>query len=140
MAMLAWHHNRMKNIKIIFFSALLTFTLTACRQIKDNRTILGKSYAEQELKSVLSGKSQHNVIDNKTIIIKDSSTAINVAEPILFSIYGKNNITEQRPYEIYFIDNYWVLTGTLPKGSAGGTFLIIIDSRNIKVLRITHGK
>jgi hypothetical protein len=140
MAMLAWHNNRMKNIKIIFFSALLTFTLTACRQIKDNRTILGKSYAEQELKSVLSGKSQHNIIDNKTIIIKDSSTAINVAEPILFSIYGKNNITEQRPYEIYFIDNYWVLTGTLPKGSAGGTFLIIIDSRNSKVLRITHGK
>jgi len=89
---------------------------------------------------VLSGKSQHNIIDNKTIIIKDSSTAINVAEPILFSIYGKNNITEQRPYEIYFIDNYWVLTGTLPKGSAGGTFLIIIDSRNSKVLRITHGK
>lgn len=130
----------MKNIKIIFFSALLTFTLTACRQIKDNRIILGKSYAEQELKSVLVGKSQHNVIDNKTIIIKDSSTAINVAEPILFSIYGKANIIKQRPYEIYFIDNYWVLTGTLPKAWVGGTFLIIIDSRNSKVLKITHGK
>jgi hypothetical protein len=114
--------------------------MTACGQTKDNRIILGKSNAEQELKSLLAGKSQHNVIDNKTIIIKDSSTAINVAEPILFSIYGKDNIIKQRPYEIYFIDNYWVLTGTLPKGWVGGTFVIIIDSRNSKVLRITHGK
>ena len=130
----------MKNIKIIFFSTLFIFTLTACGQTQDNRIILGKSYAEQELKSVLAGKSQHNLIDNKTVIIKDSSTAINVAEPILFSIYGKANITKQRPYEVYFIDNYWVLTGTLPKGWIGGTFLIIIDSRNSKILRITHGK
>ncbi|HNI44451.1 MAG TPA: YbbC/YhhH family protein, partial [Chitinophagales bacterium] len=78
--------------------------------------------------------------DNKTAIIKDSLTAINVAEPILFSIYGKDNITKQRPYEVYFKDNYWLITGTLPSGWKGGTFLIIIDSRDCKVIRISHGK
>jgi len=67
-------------------------------------------------------------------------TAISVAEPILFSIYGKDNITKQRPYEIYFIDNYWVIAGTLPKGYLGGTFLIIIDSKDSEIIRITHGK
>jgi len=105
----------MTNIKAIYFLTLLTFTLTACGQTKGDRTILGKSYAEQELKSALTDKLQHNVIDNKTAIINDSLTAISIAESILFSIYGKNNITEQRPYEIYFRDNYWVITGTLPK-------------------------
>lgn len=130
----------MTNIKAIYFLTLLTFTLNACGQKKNDRTLLGKSYAEQELKSALTGKSQHNVIDNKTSIIKDSLTAINVAEPILFSIYGKDNITKQRPYEIYFIDNYWVIGGTLPKEYLGGTFLIIIDSRDCKIIRITHGK
>lgn len=115
---------------------LLTLALTACGE----RTILGKSYAEQELQSALTNKSQHNIIDNTTVIIKDSLTAINIAEPILFSIYGKNNITQQRPYEIYFIDNYWVITGTLPKEYLGGTFLIIIDSRNCKIIKITHSK
>lgn len=110
------HNNRpMTNIKAIYFLTLLTFTLTACGQTKGDRTILGKSYAEQELKSALTDKLHHNVIDNKTAIINDSLTAISIAEPILFSIYGKNNITEQRPYEIYFRDNYWVITGTLPK-------------------------
>jgi len=130
----------MTNIKAFYFLTLLTFTLTSCGQTKGSRTILGKSYAEQELKSALTDKSQHNVIDNKTVIIKDSITAKSVAEPILFSIYGKSNIIKQRPYEIYSIDNYWVIGGTLPKEYLGGAFLIIIDSRDCKIIRITHGK
>ena len=130
----------MTNIKAIYFSTLLTFTLTVCGQTKDDRIVLGKSYAEQELKLALTDKSQHNVIDNKIAIIKDSLIAINIAEPILFSIYGKDNITKQRPYEIYFIDKYWVIGGTLPKDYLGGTFLIIIDSRDSRVIKITHGK
>lgn len=139
--MVGRHNNRpMTNIKAIYFLTLLTFTLTACGQTKGDRTILGKSFAEQELKSALTDKSQHNVIDNKTVIIKDSLTATNIAEPILFSIYGKDNIIKQRPYEIYFIDNYWVIGGTLPKDYLGGTFLIIIESRDCKIIKITHGK
>ena len=101
---------------------------------------MGKSFAEKELKLALSKESQHNVINNKSVLIKDSLTAINVAEPILFSIYGKENIESEKPYETYLIDNYWVIAGTLPEDSLGGTFLIIIDSRNSKVLKITHGK
>ena len=139
--MLGGHYDElMTNIKAFYFLTLLTFTLTACAQTKGNRTILGKLYAAQELKSALTDKSQHNVIDNKTVIIKDSLTAIEVAEPILFSIYGKDNIIKQRPYETYFIDSYWVICGTLPKEYLGGTFLLIIDSRDCKIIRITHGK
>lgn len=130
----------MINIKSTYFLALLTFTLTACGQTKSGKIIFGKLYAEQELKSALTDQSQHNLIDNKTVIIKDSLTAMSVAEPILFSIYGKDNITKQRPYEIYFINNYWVMKGTLPKEYVGGTFLAIIDSRNCKIIKITHGK
>ena len=99
-----------------------------------------KSHAEKELKLALSKESQHNVINNKSVLIKDSSTAINVAEPILFSIYGRENIESEKPYETYLIDNYWVIAGTLPEDSSGGTFLIIIDARNSQVLKITHGK
>ena len=130
----------MKNIPSTFFLILLTFTICACGQKKSDRSVIGKSHAEQELTSALTNKSQHNFIDNKRIIIKDSLTAINIAEPILFSIYGKENIIKERPYEIYLIDNYWIIKGTLPEDWDGGTFLIIIDSRNCKIIRITHGK
>jgi hypothetical protein len=117
---------------------LLAISINACSQ--NNRTELGKSHAEKELKLALSKESQHNIIDNKNVIIKDSSTAIKVVEPILFSIYRKENIESQKPYECYLIENYWVIAGTLPKEMVGGTFLIIIDARNSKVLKITHGK
>jgi hypothetical protein len=117
---------------------LLSFSLNACSQ--SNRTELGKSYAESELKLALSKDPHHNVIDNKNAIIKESSTAIKIVEPILFSIYGKENIESQKPYESYKIENYWVIAGTLPKDMLGGTFLIIFDARNSKVLKITHGK
>lgn len=129
----------MKNI-ITYFSVLFIISFSACSQTKDDRIILGKSYAQKELKSSLVDKKQHNLIDYKSIIIKDSLTAINMVEPILFSIYGKSNIIKQKPYETYLIDNYWIITGTLPKDYMGGTFLIIINAFDGKILKITHGK
>ncbi len=130
----------MTNLKTIYLFTLLTFTLTDCGQTKRDRTSLGKSYVEKELQLALTDDSQHNVIDHKTAIIKDSLTAINIAEPILFSVYGKDNIVKQRPYETYFIDKYWCLTGTLPSNREGGTFLIILDSRDSRIISITHDK
>lgn len=135
-----YNKRQMINIKVIYFLILFSFSLTSFAQKEDDKIILGEFYAEQELKSALSDKSQHNLIDNKTSIIKDSLTIINIVESILFSIYGEDNIINQRPYEIYKIDSYWILTGTLSNGKVGGTFLIIIDSRDCKIIRITHGK
>jgi hypothetical protein len=130
----------MKFIKSIltFFSLIIYFT--ACGQSKSDRLILGRDYAEKEIKSALSDTARHNVIKSKAIIIKDSVTATTIAESVLFGIYGKRNIINQKPYEIYHIDNYWLLTGTLPKGWYGGTFLIIMDDRNSQIIKITHGK
>lgn len=101
---------------------------------------MGKKYAEEELKFALSDTANHNVINTKATIIKDSLTATTIAETVLFEIYGKANIIKQKPYEVYHIDNYWFLKGTLPKGSLGGTFLIIMDDRNSQIIKITHGK
>jgi hypothetical protein len=127
-------------MKLIYFLTILTISFSACGQSKSDRQILGSKFAEQELKSTLSDKSLHNVVDNKENIIKDSLTAINIAEQILFGIYGKDQIRKQLPYETYFIDNYWIISGTLPRDYVGGTFLVILDARDCRVLRITHGK
>lgn len=101
---------------------------------------IGYDHAENELNTALSEKSPHNVLNNSPVLIKDSSTAIQIAEPILYSIYGKENITKQRPYKIYFINYYWVIMGMLPFNSKGGTFLIIFDARDCKIIKLTHGK
>jgi hypothetical protein len=96
--------------------------------------------ARKELQIALADTTAHNVITPKTLVIRDKKTAIQISEPILFATYGKANITSQRPYDIYLVDHYWVITGTLAKGYRGGTFLIIIDATNSKIIRLTHGK
>jgi NTF2 fold immunity protein len=130
----------MKYLKRILTLLSLIIYFASCGQNKSDRLILGKKYAEEELKSSLTDTTMHNILKTETIIIKDSLTATTIAEIILFGIYGKGNITKQKPYEIYHINNYWLLTGTLPKGWKGGTFLIIIDDRNSQIIKITHGK
>ncbi|NCP91189.1 MAG: hypothetical protein GW827_13335 [Flavobacteriales bacterium] len=125
------------NFKIAFIG-LLFISLTSCGQTKSDRTQFGVEYAKSELKDALYNKKEKQILVDT--VIKDKETAIIVAEAILFKIYGKDKITKQRPYEINQIDNYWVLNGTLPKNMLGGTFLIIINSTNGQIVKLTHGK
>ena len=101
---------------------------------------MGKSFAEKELTYSLKNRIGQNIVDNENIIIKDSVTAINMMEPILFKFYGKSNIENEKPFETYLIENYWVIMGTLPKGSKGGTFTVVLDAKNGEIIRLTHGK
>ena len=73
-------------------------------------------------------------------VIKDRETAINVAEAILFKIYGKENIIRQRPYEVSMIGDNWFLNGTLPEGYLGGTFSIELNATNGQVMMLMHGQ
>jgi len=126
----------MKSIKLLHLLIFLILSINTFGQTK-NDTINAQNEVRYMLKNPT---NKYNLINNKTIIIKDRLTAINVAEPILFGVFGKANIIKQKPYKIFFIDNYWLIKGTLPKGKIGGTFQIIIDSRNSKVIDIIHGK
>jgi hypothetical protein len=101
---------------------------------------MGENFAKKELEIALSKQKQHNVLDNGKNLIKDSIIAIKVAEPILFNIYGKKHIIDEMPYEIYLMKNYWVIQGTLPENSKGGTFIIILNAKNAEVIKISHGK
>jgi hypothetical protein len=117
-----------------------------CIAIVPGRRTLGREWAEKELKSALNDAKEHNVIkDPNFTILNSEEKAIKFAEPILFDIYGKTQIESERPYEIYNIDNYWVIGGTLPKANeglivVGGTFLIIFNAQDCKVIRISHGR
>ena len=127
-----------KNFIVTFTFFILT--ISACGQTNSNRVKLGEANARNKLKVALTDTTIHNVIGVNSLLIKNKETAINVVEPILFAIYSKDNIIKQRPYDIYLIDNYWVVSGTLTKGYLGRTFLIIVDATNSKIIRLTHGK
>lgn len=130
-------------MKQILAITLLLLGITAYGQdteVKEHVT-LGRGHAKEHLKQSLADTTLHNAAKNtEQLLLAKKETAIAVAEPILFSIYGKDAILGEKPYEAYLIDNYWVIVGTLPEGMLGGTFLIILDATNAKVVRITHGK
>jgi NTF2 fold immunity protein len=120
----------------LFFWAIIS--VTALGQTNSGRTNLGIEYAKKELKDALTNKTDKLILADK--VITDKETAVSTSETILFKIYGKNNIVKQRPYEVNKIDNYWILNGTLPEKMHGGTFLIIINSSNGQIIKLTHGK
>lgn len=75
----------------------------------------------------------------KTELIPDEETAINIAETYLFKIYGKSTIVRERPYKIRLVNGYWVIIGSLPwYYSKGGTFELIIKSKDGTIMRISH--
>lgn len=119
----------------ILIALLLILIFSCCSHSK-----FGSDQAEFELKDALENPRKDNYVDNKKLLIKDNQTAIKIAEPILFNIYGEDEITHQKPYEVNLIYNHYVINGTLMWGEQGGTFLVIIDARNAKVLKISHSK
>lgn len=127
----------MRNFVIIFSFFLLNSCIV---KSQDNRIYLGKKFAQKELDRVLGNEKKNRVYIWEDPLINDEETAIKVVEPILFGRYGQRNIELQKPYEVHKIDQYYIISGTLPGGSIGGTFVIIIDETNARVLEITHYK
>jgi hypothetical protein len=117
------------------FSYLILFLLIS---YKPSHKVLGIEVAKQELSQALNDELEKPMFVRHPI--RDKKNAVGVAEPILFKIYGENKIADEKPYEIYLIDGYWVLMGTLPKNMLGGTFLIILSAKEGKVIKLIHGK
>jgi hypothetical protein len=101
------------------------------------RTVLGEQYARQQVLSLV--KEMPRKTSTKPLL-PTKEIAVATAEPILFNIYGKQHIIQERPYEAYLINGYWYISGTLPKGYEGGTFELIMGADNGRVVHLTHYK
>lgn len=123
--------------KIILLVLVLSSSILFGQEKK--RWEITEKQAREIVTESLSDSNSHNVIGMQPILTKKKK-AIEFAELILWDVYGKKNIEKQKPYSAFLIDEYWFLSGTLPKRMLGGTFTIIIDSRNYRIVRLTHGK
>ena len=101
-------------------------------------TMLGEEYARKALYDALADTVEVRYTFAEGNPVRDKETATKLAEPLLFEIFGESTIKDERPYEIYNIDGHWIIMGTLPRGDDGGTFEIIFESENRKIIRLTH--
>lgn len=80
---------------------------------------------------------------NRNGIVKDPKVAYTIAEAILTSIYGKERIENQKPFNISLKNNkFWVVEGTLnqAKMSQRGTATIVISKDDGQVQYLMHSK
>jgi hypothetical protein len=105
--------------------------------VENDHLFLGKEHARQQILELMQ-RTDHSPFHDT--LIRESSVAVGVAEPILFAKYGKEEILTERPYEVYLIDGYWYIRGTIPKGWKGGGFEIVLSSINGKIIKLTHYK
>lgn len=128
----------MKLVIVTVLAFLVSIVFPTFGQSLKNRSTVGKEYAEEQVRlAILAGK--HSKFPTDKPLLADKNIAITVAEPMLFNIYGKDNIMRQRPYEAYLVFGFWYVTGTLPKDSEGGTFEIIIEASTSRVIDVNHG-
>lgn len=128
----------MHKMKVVLNVVLTLFSVISCTESKTMHIFsenTNSNYAKSELESAL---TENEILPDK--VISDSETAVEIAEIILFKIYRKENIIKQRPYDVNYIDNYYIINGTLPNDKMGGTFLIVINSKDGKVIKLTHEK
>jgi len=142
-----------KSIRILIIFSLLIFP--SCRKTQDKQdasinseeiidsTVVRINHDTLSISKIneLEGyykKTQKELLGG-IVIIKNTRDLVNIAEPILFSIYGKKNIVSERPYSAKLIGDYWEMSGSLHT-SLGGTFFIVIDRKTCEIVRLFHGK
>jgi hypothetical protein len=76
----------------------------------------------------------------KDCYVCDPQVALKMAELILNSVYGKDEIQRQKPFSIKDTGDSWIISGSLPKNSLGGVANIEIDKRTGTITNVTHGK
>jgi hypothetical protein len=123
-----------------FFVIIFLTTQLGCKRKIEVKSIERQKIYEKYIDSMLVENVYVNEIDSKKIIVTNEKQFISIVEPILFNIYGKDRIVHERPYEVYFVKNYWIISGRLPKHVAGGTFFAIMDARNCGIIKIEHGE
>lgn len=62
-------------------------------------------------------------------LVPDKETAVQIAEIVLFRLYGKEAIIAERPYEVKEKDYIWWISGTLKGNPMGSPHKIAISSR-----------
>ena len=121
----------------VLAGVLCLFALSSFGQESSHGKLLGEAHARQQVQRVISAVSQTPFYKP---LLSTKAGAAAMMEPLLFSVYGKENIISQRPYEVYLINGFWYLAGILPEDMLGETFKLVVEAQNSRVVELTHGE
>ncbi len=137
---------------IVLFLCLMCMceVYLACKQNHHKETMMKYKYMGEETISNVNyerdtiyaeSADPFGVYNKKEGVVPSPQVAVEIAEIVLFHIYGKDQIECQQPYNVSLVNkNMWNISGRLKKGYEGGCFHITIDKRDGRILQISHGK
>jgi hypothetical protein len=76
----------------------------------------------------------------KAGIVPDAQTAIAIAIAVWNPVYGEKKIASEKPYQAVLNSGKWTITGSVPKGWAGGVATAVVSKRDGRVIKIYHTK
>ena len=129
-------------MRTLFF--LLTFSFVLLFISCSNSEYLGGKKREIIFKNNISDSLYTATLGRKVEKInlkhRKLSDVIKYIEPKLFEKYGKDKIKSQLPYEFDFINEFWLIKGSLRKNTKGEVFLVIMDSVTGKIETMTFSE
>ena len=72
--------------------------------------------------------------------VPDAQTAIKIAEAVFIPIYGEENIKNERPFRATLKNGIWIVTGTLPGETLGGSAVASIAKDTGRIIGVGHYK
>ena len=76
-------------------------------------------------------------------LVPDAESAVKVALGLLAESLGllaRDVIDAFQPWTARAVDDAWEVRGTLPKGTRGGTFVIVVARRDARLRKIFHDR
>lgn len=135
----------MKRTTYIFIMAFLLLMSLCycgqhdCSQIKENPeyVYLGERTNEKIMGQYWIDDGRRTVFISGGHVIPNAKIAVEVAKPILYNAFGKEEIERDLPFRVELInDSIWFLSGTLPEKTLGGTFHMSMLKWNGQVIAI----
>lgn len=87
--------------------------------------------AAQQQSSPLPGQIPDAVVPNAEV-----AKAIHLA--VAGAVYGEAKLAGQRPFQAVRRGDFWVVSGSLPPKTLGGTAVTVMRASTGEVLRVTH--
>jgi hypothetical protein len=127
----------MKPIIVIIAASLLGAAgASAQRTTQSTKDAALEQWAKQQVQNALQ-RAPPNVLSSMEAV-RTEDTAAQIHAAVAGGAFGREAVEKQRPYRPIRVGEFWVVTGSLPPNTVGGTAVSIIRASNGETLRLFH--
>jgi len=118
-----------------FLLGILSLSGQAQQAAPETRAIYEKD-AKEQVRLALAKKSPNALLTRGAV--PSERVAVAIHQAVASSMFGDNHIRKQQPFFAVRSGEFWVVYGSVPGGSLGGSAVSVIRASNGEVLSVVH--